>query len=283
MLRPWLCAFYQGKYSILMMSLLALPIAQALVDGHPLLELGYWLAFVGMLTVATTVVGHNRHAFWTAALLGTPCVIAVLTLPLTGFNMDHAILPFVLGRSAVFLALLGALSVLILRDVSVSRRVMFDQVCGGLCVYLMIGYAWGLMYAALERLSQGAFAIDLERFGLVGGFSPMRLNSVMTYYSFVTLTTLGYGDIAPVSPMARGLVWVEAVLGQIYMAVFVARLVSQYLAQGTVTITVDRTRGDRSQGARGDAAHPYPSPHEPSAARSRLAPEPWVVDSLQHD
>jgi hypothetical protein len=152
-------------------------------------------------------------------------------------NPEHLAL-WVSARTTVGLLLIGFLCIMILDDLSHSQRVMFDQVCAGLCVYLMIGFAWGLLYAALERLQVGSFALDLQRFGLADSFNPMRLNSVMTYFSFATLTTLGYGDISPVSPMARGLVWVEAVLGQIYLAVFVAKLVSQYLASGMMTITV---------------------------------------------
>ena len=144
-------------------------------------------------------------------------------------------------RTTVGLLLIGFLCLMILDDVGHSQRVMFDQVCGGLCVYLMIGFAWGLLYSALERLQTGSFALDLQRFGLADSFTAMRLNSVMTYFSFATLTTLGYGDISPSSPMARGLVWVEAVLGQIYLAVFVAKLVSQYLASGMMTISVEQT------------------------------------------
>ena len=54
----------------------------------------------------------------------------------------------------------------------------------------------------------------------------------MTYYSFVTLTTVGYGDISPVSPATRTLAWVEAITGQFYLAVIVAGLVSVMVAKG---------------------------------------------------
>lgn len=259
-LRP----FYRGKYSLLLGTLLVLPIVQAAVDGHPALELGYFLAFVGMLVAATAVVGHSRHALWTGLFLGVPVLCSVLVLPTTGLCLESTYQGWMLSRTAIFLLFLGVLSAMILQDVEHSRRIMFDQVCGGLCVYLMIGYAWGLMYAALEHISPGAFSIDLARFGLEGVVSPLRLNAVMTYGSFVTLTTLGYGDIAPVGPMARGLVWVEAVLGQIYMAVFVARLVSQYLATGPLTFAAPPPASTaHDNGLRNDLPHPAPLPHGP--------------------
>jgi hypothetical protein len=264
--RAWLRLIFQrrlprGKYSALLGALIVLPLLQALVDGHPLLELTYWLGFVAMLVCAMVAVGRSRQAFWTGIALGFPTFTALLLVPTTGFNVDHHFQALVLVRTAVFLTLLAALGREILRDVLHARCVMFDQVCGGLCVYLMIGFAWGIVYVALVRMRPGAFAIDWDRFGLTAECSPTRLNGVMTYFSFVCLTTLGFGDISPVTPLARALVGMEAVLSQLYMAVFVARLVSQYLASGAVTVTVDQT-----------AAHP-PVPPPPHLNRGRAGGE----------
>lgn len=222
-----------GNYAALLAVLLSLPLLQALAEGNPTLEQGYWLAFFGMLAVAMASVGHTRHALWMSVILGGPSALAMLCVPVTGFNLDTQMAFAVEARTAINLAFLGCLSVMILRDIGDSRRVMLDQICGALCVYLMIGLAWGLMFTCLERLNPGAFAIDLKRFGLHDSATPLRLNAVMTYSSIVTLTTLGYGDVSPVSPLARALVSIEAVLGQFYMAVFVARLVSQYLSPAT--------------------------------------------------
>ena len=260
--------FRQGRYSTLLMSLLLLPMLQAAIDGYPVFELVYFLAFVGMIAAATAAACRGRHVFWTTALFGVPAIISVLSVPILGMNPDH--LGVLVGlRTGVCLLLLGFLCLMILEDVGRSRRVMFDQVCGGLCVYLMIGFAWGMMYAAIERMSVGSFTVDLEGFGLTDLVTPMRLNSVMTYFSFATLTTLGYGDISPLSPLARGLVWIEAVLGQIYMAVFVAKLVSQYLADATMTITVGQgpTRPGET-GPEGDESQPQPLPNRSDAART---------------
>ena len=81
--------FWYGKYSTLLAALLLLPVVQAVVDGHPVLELCYWLAFVGMLAAATATIGRGKHAFWVAVLLGVPALIAVLTVPLLGMNPEH--------------------------------------------------------------------------------------------------------------------------------------------------------------------------------------------------
>jgi ion channel len=93
-----------------------------------------------------------------------------------------------------------------------------------LSAYLLAGIFFGVFYWVIERTWSGSFAVPGE--GAQGHFSLM----VAIYYSFVTLATLGYGDIVPRSEAARGLTIMEAVAGQLYLAVLVARLVSLYVS-----------------------------------------------------
>ena len=82
----------------------------------------------------------------------------------------------------------------------------------------MIGLIWALLYLLLAQTIHGAFN-GLEQVVWYENFADGA------YYSFVTLTTLGYGDISPVTPMARFLVYMEAILGVFYMAILVASLI----------------------------------------------------------
>ena len=91
-------------------------------------------------------------------------------------------------------------------------------------VYLLLGVLWATGYAAVNRLDPGSFA------GLPESGSQ-DLGFVWTYYSFVTLTTLGYGDIQPVSATARVLAFSQAIVGVFYMATLVAMLVGAYSAE----------------------------------------------------
>jgi voltage-gated potassium channel Kch len=95
-----------------------------------------------------------------------------------------------------------------------------ERLCAALSAYLLAGHFFGLAYLQVEQLRPGSFAI--------GGvpFQPKQLDlPTAIYFSFVTLATLGYGDITPLTPTARGLAVSEAILGQLYLAVLVARLV----------------------------------------------------------
>jgi hypothetical protein len=86
----------------------------------------------------------------------------------------------------------------------------------------MFGIAWAMAYSALDLLVPNSFTVQMN----VGGQSSLT----PFYFSFVTLTTLGYGDISPVKPFARILCIIEAIIGQLYLVVLVARLVSQHIA-----------------------------------------------------
>jgi voltage-gated potassium channel len=103
-----------------------------------------------------------------------------------------------------------------------AARVDAEHLYAALSAYLLPGIYFGLLYWVLEQLSPGTFAATSH-------FSQ----SSAIYFSFVTLATLGYGDIAPRGDIARGLAIVEGVGGQLFLAVLVARLVSLYSKPGT--------------------------------------------------
>lgn len=98
-----------------------------------------------------------------------------------------------------------------------------DVIIGSICVYLMLGIIWALGYCLLETWVP-------ESFRLPEGAQPLT-GRVFLYYSFITLSTVGYGDITPLTAPARSLAFLEAVTGQIYLAVLIGRLVGIHIAQ----------------------------------------------------
>ena|ERR1700726_653101 len=123
------------------------------------------------------------------------------------------------------LLLLGLFSVGILEDVLRRGQISADKICGAICVYLLIGFAWAFGYGIIELINPGSFSglAEIDANNHVGQMMQMR------YFSFATLTTLGFGDILPRSPSARTLATLEAVTGQIYLAVLIARLVGLHI------------------------------------------------------
>ena len=98
-----------------------------------------------------------------------------------------------------------------------------DRLMGSLCVYMLLGMLWAVYYALVEMIDPGAFHYAVPT-------ADIQPASHFLYYSFVTLTTLGYGDVVPVSPLVRTPAYLEAVVGQVYLTVLVASLVGRHVS-----------------------------------------------------
>jgi len=124
------------------------------------------------------------------------------------------------------LLLIGFLLVAItftMKQIAIGTDINANRIVGAVCVYLLLGVIWAMLYTLVNAVSPGSFA----------GFLPMEglgWNSEWLYFSFVTMTTLGYGDLLPVSATARGLAYMQAIVGQFYIAVLVAGLVGAYVS-----------------------------------------------------
>jgi len=115
-----------------------------------------------------------------------------------------------------------------LRFILRAPRVTSEVLCAGIATYLMLGLLWGLAYLLVNRLVPDSFVFTV---GPVSKQSMVGFNGL--YFSFITLSTVGYGDIVPVSPAARMLAMSEAMTGTIYLAVLISRLVALYSSEST--------------------------------------------------
>lgn len=140
------------------------------------------------------------------------------------------------GTSFVYLSLCSYIIFLLLtinlaiRQVMCSRTIDANRIIGAICIYLLIGVIWALFYVFVNLLIPGSFSVQIS------GIAYEQLQTFL-YYSFVTLTTIGYGDIAPISETARALSTIEAILGQFYIATLVAGLVAAFITQNKPTST----------------------------------------------
>jgi hypothetical protein len=124
---------------------------------------------------------------------------------------------------------LGFAVVVILRGLFAQKVIRADHVLGTCCGYLLAGVAWGNLYTLVELLLPGSFSVKPEIAWQLA--DEHRRRFLFNYYSFMTLATLGYGDITPIGPAVTSLTWIEALFGQFYVAVIVAQLVGLKLAQ----------------------------------------------------
>jgi hypothetical protein len=110
-----------------------------------------------------------------------------------------------------------------LRQITVGDDISGNRIVGAICVYLMLGVMWSIAYAVLEFLQPGSFSG--LRDAATSAWDPDWI-----YFSFVTMTTVGYGDVLAISTTARSIAIAEAVVGQFYIAILVAGLVSAYIS-----------------------------------------------------
>jgi hypothetical protein len=207
-------AFVRHRHAILFYSLLltlgAAPVVSALGGSNTFLQV-----FLGFnLLGAALSVGRYQWA------------LVVFALASIGVRLLAARLgsPFLDGGSLLLWTVLALLAaVASLRYAFGTKRVDTEHLYAALIPYLLVGIFCGVLHWTIENASPASFASGGAAMG-PGEFTLSR----GIYFSFVTLATLGYGDIVPNSDLTRGLAVIEAVAGQLYVAVIVARLVGAY-------------------------------------------------------
>jgi hypothetical protein len=168
----------------------------------------------------------------------------VLAIPtLLGLWTDYALPGFSVRALAIvfhiFAALLlGLTGVELLRTVYKEVNVTADTIYGAFCFYLLAGLVFGHLFCIIEWISPGSFEGDAEVTAELQ--DPHRRRFVLTYFSYVTLATVGYGDITPASKAARALAVLEAIAGQFYIAVLVAEFVGKKVARAITGPGPDR-------------------------------------------
>jgi nitrate reductase NapE component len=211
-----------------------------LAPGRFRLLLGALLLFI----VATAVTMNMRQALVIEfVLLVVTTLIAVLELQAPGARwrgtVTLASLVIVLALVDLALplrhvpilasALVGAFAGLVVwlayTAVMQPHRPVSDRIVGSICVYLLIGLAWAKLFETLDGVAPGSFRFPADTAWAAPG--PLRYR----YFSFVTLATLGYGDVTPITVLAGTLAALEAVSGQLYIGITVARLVALSLAE----------------------------------------------------
>ena len=204
----------KNNFLYLMISLVALLFVGALVEQFPGQLRQQILQVVTVITLASGVIGFRSSKLWFHAGIGYTLsvllvVILVLLLGITGLSYLHLLMLVLFYVSATWLAA---------RQVLFTGPIDGNKIVGAICIYLLMGLIWAMFYLLIAQAIPGAFN-GLEQVVWYENFADAA------YFSFVTLTTLGYGDISPVTPIARFLVYMEAIVGVFYMAILVASLI----------------------------------------------------------
>jgi hypothetical protein len=207
-------------------------LALSIILEMPLREAGYGPLLFGFLIVAVSYAAASAAGdtkFLRTVYLGLVAPVIIIDIGIMTMGADDGL---ALVGAAFQSVLLSFTAIAILFHVLRTEHVSLDTIRGGICVYLLIGETCTYLCSMIELTRAGSY--------LEGGHLlriPPNVNHLLgrrpelTYFSFLTLTTVGFGDIVPVAPLARVIAMVEALIGQIFLATFLAFLVGNLLIE----------------------------------------------------
>ena len=212
----------RGNFAYLLTSLLGFLLLTAILAQYPAIGGDQILMFLLEATLIVGIWSLVRQRFWFMA--------GVVLIAIGAMNI---ILEMVINHSwAPYINLIVALlfylftTVIAFRSLLTGNRINLNMIMGSICVYILVGISWSIFYFFVSVIHPGAFN------GVTVIGAKQQFYDLL-YYSFVTLSTLGYGDITPVTPIARTLAYIEALFGQFYIAILVASFVGMHISRSS--------------------------------------------------
>ncbi len=205
------------RHSYLLASLMLLLFAYPFVGDHRLGDWSLRIVLVGtMVTSILACAERRREIVIGCALVAAQQAVDVFGRP--GPRVDNVM------SAALGFLVFAYVTVLMLRRIfGRTGRVTTDTIAGSISAYLLLGVTWSFAYTLLELAEPGSFML---------GDTPVSAELERCIgFSFITLTTLGYGNVAPATERADVMCSTQAILGQVYLTVLVARLVALHMAQ----------------------------------------------------
>ncbi|HEY9598054.1 MAG TPA: ion channel [Cyanophyceae cyanobacterium] len=205
----------ENKYNRLLTILIVIYLASPFLVDWSIGSLMVYAGFLSAIIIVVYQIQRSRKTLrFQLSLICFALLLRVLIyLPSTTRDFDHFC---EISSTMIILAFFALSSYLILRELTIADQVTGDIVKGGICVYFLFGFLWALLYEIV-------YSFDITSFNAA---SIPLTRSDLTHFSFTTLTTIGYGDISPVSEVARVLANLEGIVGVMYPTIFIARLVS---------------------------------------------------------
>ena len=215
----------QNKFNCLLMTqiviLLSYPILHKFDNRFPIISLMFLLAITPALWV-----GLSRGWFTVVMSIGVIAFFFNMMVRYGNVEFRNAGILILLLLYGLFYFLAIAF---LIRKISSRTAITSDTIKGGISIYILLGFFWAILYMVLLRLDESAL-INPSTLTNIGS-NEETAGFECYYYSFTTLTTLGYGDIVPVAKYARILAMLEAIAGPVYLAIFVAQIIGMNIAQ----------------------------------------------------
>jgi hypothetical protein len=211
--RPW----YKSRFVYLIVAIISMIAVTPFLQGYVAIRILMDIFFSAIFLAAIFSISDRKRLRAFGAILALPTIVSLWT---TYFMVNDAV--FMVGRIFGIL-FFGFAIVQILQFIFRAKDVTKDVIFAAIVVYLLMPMMWSFIYGLLEVLQPGSFSIPDAHI-----HESRRL---FMYFSFVTITTLGYGDITPLAERATSFAILEAFVGQIYLVVVVAWLVGMYVSR----------------------------------------------------
>ena len=230
MIHSFLIFFREWRYLFLLGALLALLVVEPIATSFGIMESLFDALLVLVMAVLILALAQDKVWRVVACILCVPAAALPIGSYFFASSPQNVSLSIGHAIGAIFFLVVTAK---VVHSLFTSQTLSIDSIFGAICGYMLLGVAWALIYALLFATSPDSFQVSeaIRRHLEHGEYRQYIFN----YYSFVTLTTVGFGDITPLSIPARTLSWVEAMTGQLYLAVLIAGLISAMVARNTIT------------------------------------------------
>ncbi len=209
-------AVFQSKFTHLLFVLVILVLVSPLIGDLKAKFPFTSLLFLASIIWALGVLALSKKIFISCVIIAGLAFLLDLAFGLGVIARFQD--PSLLITALVYTIFLIMAIVLLVKKLLDTKEVTTDTISGGICIYCLLGFLWALFYYTITYFDKDAFY-----------YQATKSQADFFYFSFNTLTTLGYGDITPLNKWARILANLEAVIGQMYVAIFIAGLVSLYI------------------------------------------------------
>lgn len=219
-----LARFIVGKFLFLLVIILMFVLISSVLEEGARQTRWFYGALLAGIVCCIYAVGRNSVIFALAIIVGLCLAFSNMLSMYYGHPVNLVTAVYIF---AFLFCMIIAIGVLI--EVMTIYEINLDKIYAATSVYLLFGIAWGFLFMVIESQIPGSFIFATTGSEIEGPL--LHKLPQITYYSFVVLSTLGLGDIIPVNMTAKSLTCVEAILGQLYLALMISRLVGIYVAR----------------------------------------------------
>ena len=221
-MRPLVEAFVKGRFSLMLISIVAMFFVVPLVgkDQGVIDQVFGWFSLAVLISCLRAIARNRRFFIFMT-------VLTVINVLLGGSEIvaHHDAQGFVIAVLGFKIFYFVLVFMSIMRFVLNNEAINGDKICGAISAYFLMGIIWSFVYTIFHELNPASISVP------VAWLSDETVNSYWSiYFSFTTLTTLGYGDVTPQTPLTQSYAVMQATIGQVFLAVIVARLIALHIS-----------------------------------------------------